>query len=413
MASPETTTSAHDLRGYDQIFWLAYLSNGFTTLANGMMVRYSDLVTQLGGDEGQLGWIVGVGMVGSILFRLLQGEAVDRYGASRIWMWCVVTYCVSLVLHLGLTTAYGPAMFVFRTLMQASLAGIFSSSITFVSLRVPPRRMAEVVGALGTSGFLGLMIGPLISDGIGRLADSPADMVRVMFQSATALAVCAAAATFFAVRTTLPPIRHVRPSLWKVIRQYHPVMISLTAMMMGAGFAIPATFLRPFAIEMNLQNIGMFFAVYAATGFGARLATRSLFERFGNKPWIATGLVLLTLSYVCYVPVTATWHLCLPAVLAGIAHALLFPSIMAAGTSVFPREYLGVATSFVLAMFDVGTLLSAPMVGTFLKLAKPRTDSSYAWMFAGVSVVFSFITAAYLVSLRRERTQQRIDARTR
>lgn len=403
MAIPDTTTSADDLRGYDQIFWLAYLSNGFTTLANGMMVRYSDLVTYLGGDESQLGWIVGVGMVGSILFRLLQGEAVDRYGASRIWMWCVVTYCVSLVLHLGLTTADGPAMFVFRTLMQASLAGIFSSSITFVSLRVPPRRMAEVVGALGTSGFLGLMLGPLISDGIGQFADSPGDMVRVMFLSATALAVCAAASTFFAVRTTRPPVRHDRPSLWTVIRQHHPVMISLTAMMMGAGFAIPATFLHPFAIEMNLRNIGMFFAIYAATGFGARLATRSLFERFGNKPWIATGLILLTLSYVCYVPVTATWHLCLPAVLAGIAHALLFPSIMAAGTSAFPREYLGVATSFVLAMFDAGTLLSAPLVGSFLKFAKARTVSPYAWMFACVSVVFTLITAGYLVSLRRDK----------
>ena len=145
--------------GYDRAFWLTYLSNGLTTLANGMMVRYSDYVEAIGGDEQQLGLIVGAGMLGSIAIRLAQGEAIDRYGAARIWFWSVVAYSVSLLLHLFVTSAYSPAVFLVRTLMQASLAGIFGASITYVSLQVPAKRMAEVVGALGTSGFLGLMIG--------------------------------------------------------------------------------------------------------------------------------------------------------------------------------------------------------------------------------------------------------------
>ena len=116
-----------------------------------MLVRYSDYVDVLGGDEQQLGLIVGVGMLGSILIRLAQGEAIDRYGAAKIWFWSVMFYAVSLLLHLAVFSAYSPAMFLVRALMQASLAGIFGSSITFVSLRVPPKRMAEIVGALGTS----------------------------------------------------------------------------------------------------------------------------------------------------------------------------------------------------------------------------------------------------------------------
>lgn len=385
-------------RGYDRAFWLAYLSNGMATLANGMMVRYSDFVDMIGGDEQQLGLIVGVGMIGSIIIRVAQGEAIDRIGSARVWFWSVVVYTFSLLLHLSISSATTPGVFLVRAMMQASLAGFFGASITFVSLRVPPKRMAEIVGALGTSGFLGLMIGPLISDWLGSGDLTQEQMVQRMFWTAAALALASAIATWFAVQGAVLPVRHARPPLLSVIRQYHPLMISMTAAVMGAGFAIPATFLRPFAIEAHLSHVGVFFVIYAMTGFGARLASRSLFERYGNRPWIVVGLTLLSISYLCYVPVTNTWHLIAPAALAGIAHALLFPSIMSAGTAVFPRRYLGVATSLILAMFDVGTFVSAPIIGIFLRYAKPETPYAYPLMFAGVAAVFALVTILFICS---------------
>lgn len=385
-------------RGYGAIFWLAYLSNGLTTLANGMLVRYSDFVSVIGGDEQQLGLIVGVGMVGSILIRLGLGEAVDRCGAWRVWRWSVTTYSVSLLIHLWLTSAYSPSVFVARAVMQASLAGVFGSSITFVSLRVPPKRMAEIIGLLGTSGFLGLMMGPLISDWLGSGGASEQHMVSRMFRVASVLAVTSAVVTWFATRNSVAPNRHDRPSLLSVITRYHPVMISIAAMAMGTGFAIPATFLRPFAVEMGFPGVGVFFVVYAATGFAARLASRSLFERHGNRPWILVGLIVLSASFGCYVPVEQNWHLVLPAAIGGTAHALLFPSIISAGTSVFPRQYLGVATSLILAMFDLGMLISAPIVGVFLRTAKPLTPNAYPLMFAGAAVVFLSVAVAFWFS---------------
>ena len=384
--------------GYDRAFWLTYLSNGLTTLANGMMVRYSDYVEALGGDEQQLGLIVGAGMLGSIAIRLAQGEAIDRYGAARIWFWSVVAYSVSLLLHLFVTSACSPAIFLVRTLMQASLAGIFGASITYVSLQVPAKRMAEVVGALGTSGFLGLMVGPLISDWLGNSNLSADQMIWWMFWIATILATASGIATWFAIQGAAPPARLERPSLLFVVRQYHPMMISVAAAMMGAGFAIPATFLRPFAFELNISSVGLFFVVYAVTGFGARMASRSLFERFGNRPWIVVGLILLTISFLLYPLVSSVWHLALPATIAGVAHALLFPSIMSAGTAVFPRRYLGVATSLILAMFDVGTFISAPVVGIFLRSVKPLTPNAYPLMFVGVACVFACVTVAFYLS---------------
>lgn len=383
---------------YGAVFWLAYLSNGLTTLANGMLVRYSDFVAVIGGDEQQLGMIVGVGMVGSILIRLGLGETIDRCGAWRVWRWSVTLYAVSLLIHLWLTDAYSPSVFFARAVMQASLAGVFGSSITFVSLRVPPRRMAEIIGLLGTSGFLGLMLGPLVSDWLAAGGVAEDVMVARMFTTAALLAVGSVLVTWLATRGSVAPERRPRPSLLKVMAQYHPMMISLTAMAMGAGFAIPMTFLRPFAAEMGFPGVGIFFVVYAVTGFAARLATRSLFERHGNRPWIIVGLILLSVSFVCYVPVQRDWQLIFPAAIAGTAHALLFPSIISAGTSVFPRQYLGVATSLILAMFDLGMLVSAPIVGVFLRSGRQLTSDTYPWMFTGAAIALAMITMLFWLS---------------
>lgn len=345
---------------YDRVFWLAYLSNGLTTLANAMLVRYADFVSVLGGEERQLGLIVGCGMVGSIVTRMAQGESIDRFGAGRVWRWSIALYGVSLLLHLTLDSAYSPAIFLVRTLMQSSLAGMFGSSITFVTLRVPAPRMAEIIGALGTSGFLGILVGPLLSDWVGASAGDPRLNVERMFQVATGFALVAAVTAWLATRDSPPPVHRRRPHFGHVMRRYVPVMLALAAAAMGAGFSIPMSFLRPFAVEHHLGGVGLFFAVYATTAFAARVASRSLFERYGNRPWILAGLTLLSLSYVAYLPVSRPWHLAFPGAIAGIAHAFLFPSIMAAGTGAFPRRYLGVATSFMLAMFDLGTLLGAP-----------------------------------------------------
>ena len=83
---PEPRTAAATLRAepaaaYGRPFWLAYLSNSLIG-GRGVAFRYADFVTLLGGTEFHLGWIVGVGMVGSLLIRLALGSCIDRYGPS-------------------------------------------------------------------------------------------------------------------------------------------------------------------------------------------------------------------------------------------------------------------------------------------------------------------------------------------
>lgn len=397
-SAPSSAVSAVEPHGYDGLFWLAYLANGLTTMANAMMVRYSDFVEVVGGEERQLGFIVGCGMMGSILMRLGQGVAIDHYGASRVWRWSITFYTFSLFLHLLISTAYGPGIFIARLLLQSSVAGFFGSSITFVSLRVPPQRMAEMIGALGTSGFIGIMLGPLLGDWLASGTATQVEAVQRLFLMAGLFASISLIFTFIVTRDAIPPRRRRRPPLVLVVKRYLPLVLAMTAGAMGAGFTIPMTFLRPFAEESHLNGVGFFFFVYASVAFVARVATRSQFARRGNRMWILIGLILLSVSFLTYLPISQVWHFAIPAAIAGTAHALLFPSVMAAGTSVFPRRYLGIATSLMLAMFDMGAFLGAPLVGVFLREAKRQAYPAYPLMFAGVSLVIGLVTVVFLTS---------------
>ena len=189
-----------------------------------MMFRYADFVHVLGGEERQLGLIVGCGMIGSILVRFAQGFGIDHYGASRIWVFSMAAYSASLLAHLLLTSAFSPPIFLVRIVMQSSLAGVFGASITFVSLRVPPQRMAEIIGTLGTSGFIGILIGPAIGDWFcGNEPPGRAALLHLM-ETAAAIAIAGTITTWFAVRGEFRFAPRNQPQLLDLLRRHTPWM---------------------------------------------------------------------------------------------------------------------------------------------------------------------------------------------
>lgn len=387
-------------RVYGQVFWLAYLANALTMIAISILVRYADFVTYLGGAEGQLGLIVGVGMVGSLLMRFAQGIGIDRIGARTIWLWSLVFLALSLWAHCLVQSAMGPAIFFIRILMQTSVAGIFGASITYISRRVPPERMAEIVGTLGTSGFVGVLVGPQIADWICRGETIQRDQLNQLFMTAGCLVSVALVAAWGATRgLSVKPVRKA-PNLFALMRRYHPGVIMLVASAVGAGVSLPNTFLRTYAAEIQIPRIGLFFATYAITAFAVRMVTRRQFERRGNRFWVMWGLVAMVTSVLLYMTVRTTWQLMIPGSMAGVAHALLFPSVVASGSTAFPERYRGLGTTLMLGMFDTGALIGAPAVGGILHFARRCGLPVYPTMFCCVALAMTAVAIIFLLSTR-------------
>ena len=391
---------------YGGDFWFTYAANMLLTTATALLYRYGDFVTSVGGTEFDLGLIVGVGMTGSLVMRAAQGVGIDLYGARQIWLLSNVGFVLSCLGHLAVGQADGAAVYALRVLYQTSVAGFFGASITFIARRAPANRMAEVVGTLGTSGFIGMVLGSWIVDRIYQVS-APELRVDHMFYAAAGLSAVAFVFGLLATRRYQAPPRRRQPPVLYLLRRYHPGMILLVSIAMGFGLSLPSTFVRPFTAYMNIAGIAVFFTVYAGTGFITRMSIRRFPERFGFAVMIHCGMAAMVASMLMFLAVSRPWQMALPAVFLGVSHALMFPAVIAGGNATIPLRYRGLGTTLLLAMFDLGAMCGAPTVGVLLRTAEHFGLPKYTVTFLAVATLMALIGLAYWLSERRERPQRR------
>ncbi len=389
----------HSIRAYDWTFGVIYSANLLLMLSLSLMFRYADFVSISGGDEAQLGLIVGVGTLGSLGARLYMGSSIDRYGARVVWLCSLVLYSVGILVHAGIDSASSPWVYVARIVMQCGFAGAIGASLTFVSLRVPAHRVAEIIGVIGSAGFLGMAVGPTIGDWLFQSETITRQTVNLMFY-------CSASAGGLSfILTWIATYHHQRgkpthsPKLIKTLRQYHPGFILIVGAAMGLGLSLPGIFLRPYAISKGIADIHLFFWTYNLVAFLVRLLTARLNHRIGLRNMMHVGMSCLALSMPLYLCVSQgnEYSLVIPAAMAGMAHALLFPTVIACGGSAFPNHLRGTATALMLGMFDIGILIGSPIVGGLIDFtpkiglaAYPATFITVGILFAGVGIVNRF-----------------------
>jgi MFS family permease len=110
---------------------------------------------------------------------------------------------------------------------------------------------------------------------------------------------------------------------------------------------------------------------------------------------IVVGLGVLAASQLLLVAVRSEWMFIIPGVAYGIAHAILFPSTVAAGASAFPERYRGLGTTLMLATFDLGLLIGAPAAGLTVHFAGAIGLPSYPSMYACMAATFVLIAGIY------------------
>jgi MFS family permease len=393
-------TSEPEGEAYGAAFWFAYGSNILLMVAVSLLFRFSDFVSVLGGSERDLGLIVGVGMVGSLIMRLAQGKAIDRYGARAVWVIAMTLVSITLGLHLLVQRVDGPGVYALQIVYRASLSGVYGASITYVSLRAPVSRMAEVIGVLGSSGFIGMALGTQLGDYLCREQTLTRAHLDGLFLTATGLAFLSLVFAWLSTRGLVRPIHRAQPPMIWLIRRYHPGTMLLMSFAMGVAVALPFTFLRPFTVELGMKTIGTFFACYTATAFVTRVLLRRLSERIGLRNTVVVGMALMIVGILLYLPVRLPWQLAFPGIVAGAAHALLFPAIVAGGGTAFPTRYRGLGVTLTLGMFDLGALIGAPLAGSIVEGARTIGWSPYPTMYLTVASLMAMMTVVFALTYR-------------
>ena len=379
---------------YNKIFWLSYIANAALVTAAALTFRFAELVAYLGGTEQIAGTVIGIGVLGALVARLFLGQAMDHYGTRAMWITSSVLFVVSCSMFL-VCTELTWLLYAARAGFAVGAAGMFTSSIVHIQKQGPAHRRTEIIGNLGISGFIGMIVGSQLGDWIFHAFPDGRPQFQALFGGTVVLSVFYLGMVIYLTRHD----RHTRPRhtfpAHRLLFRYWPGNVLLVAVMMGVGLTVTTVFLTRYATSMNMKNaVGTFFTGYAISAFIVRVSTRHWSRTYGRHRMILIGLAGHALGH-CLLPLVRTeWQFLLPAVVCGLGHALLFPAVISKGAGAFPRQFRGSGTTLVLGFVDLGTAISAPILGTIIDVFGFTELFLTSAMIAIVIAVFYGLTTA-------------------
>ena len=358
------------------VFIAAWIANLVIVTANVSTFIFADWIAWLAEgsatgtyNEELTGRVIQYGLIASIVSRLFLGQAIDYFGVRRIWLINSVLCLAGLIVFATLTEASW-LLFMARIIFAIGIAGMFTSSMFHIQLCADPKRRTEFIGLLGSSGFLGMILGSQVADALRHIADGqPQTAFRMIFLFAAAMIVIYIGCIAIATRKDRPTDRSkARPNLLVLMTRYWPGTVMLVAISMGAAFSVPSIYLVRFMKSEGYGGISLYWSTYAITAFLLRLKTARLSSHIGRHRLILIGLAIQGMGLWAIVPISTGWQATFSAFLCGFGHALLFPSIVSLGAGAFPVEYRGSGTNLTLGFFDCGIALSAPLLGRLIDL---------------------------------------------
>jgi len=390
------TTAVHSTASpvYNRLFWLTFAANTVLVLANALTFRFAEFVTFLGGTEQMTGSVISVGVLAAVAVRFRLGQDIDSYGTRRLWLTSSLLFATACGL-LILTEMISWVLYVARIAFSIGIAGMFTCSMVNIQNVVPASRRTEAIGSLGTSGFLGMIIGSLLGDLVFATLPDGSGRFTLLFSIALVLGII-----YLAVVIVItgdhgrPGPRRLNPPIWQLIRRYWPGSVMLVALVMGGGLVVTTVFLTRMATQRGISNIGTFFIGYSLAALACRIGTRRWSRTVGRRRMIGLGLGGHAIGHLLLMTVWSEWQLAVPAIFCGLGHGLLFPAVTSLGSGSFPVRFRGTGTTIALGMCELGVAIFSPAMGWIID------GWGFNAMYAVSGTVTVILGSVYLVRSR-------------
>ena len=387
---------------YGRTFWLAYLANSALVMGSALTFRFAELIHFLGGRESAAGDIVAFGTAVAVVLRLSVSHVLDDYGTRRMWPICTLLYIGGCLLFASVAELSW-ILFAARAAFFVGLTGMFACSMTHIQNHVPSDRRTEIIGNLGSSGFVGMILGSNIGDWILVAVPDQRTKFLLLFGGAAVIGLFYLAIVILLTRDQ----RHERPSptppAFRLLMRFWPGAVVVAAMVMGLGVTATQTFLTRFATQQKIEGIGAFFTGYAVSAFVFRLLVQNWSRTIGRHWMLVRGLLGHVAGHALLAFVTEWWQFIPASILCGFGHALLFPAVVSLGSGAFPKECRGTGTAIILGFTDFGSLLFAPILGRIIDCCGFRT------MYLTSSTAALTVALGYmLVALRHADDEARV-----
>jgi MFS family permease len=173
---------------------------------------------------------------------------------------------------------------------------------------------------------------------------------------------------------------------------------ALVVMLFSISFGGIISYLVLYGTKLGIENLGVYFVVYAL----CLLVTRPLYGRladtFGAERVLVPGVIFFAASYVMLANTTDFAGLMAVAVVSSAGFGACMPLVQSLAMQSAPAERRGAASNTIFTGMDVGSLCGPLFAGAVIEFLQPMTGSLLAaystmWlvMLAPMAIAFAII----------------------
>lgn len=368
------------------LFAINFTSYAGLQMFSAIMPKFA---ASIGFPEQSLGLVVSVYALMIFVTSVFSGPLIDRINKKTILIAAMAGQSVA-VLGYALWSKSLVLLIVLRLFHGLCSGVIMSVSMSMVASALPKTKLGAGMGIYGLGQTLAMAVGP----SIGIFLVSSVGYTN-MFLIAFAIVTLAALMTLFVFN--LPILgRHGKGLSLKDMILVRAIPISLVGLFNNTAYSTISAYLIIHASQRGIENIGVFFTVYAAV----LLASRPLVGRISDKIPFRLLIYPTSLLQVAAILLIAyagsLWHFLVAAAVLGIGFGGSQPVIQAACIRDVPADRRGAASATFMMGQSMGFIIG-PMAGSII-----AATAGYGGMFTIMSGVALLSVVAMLFSAKAQ-----------
>jgi len=347
------------------------------------------LAQELGAGPADIGLVVGLLGVSTVLFTLATAGWMERHSRRRAMTAGALAMSLAAFGFMGVRSL-GPLIEVLRVVQGISYALVVTAFGTLIAELVPHERLSQALGVGGSSMLVMNAIAPAVGEPLAAAVGW-----RVVFLIAGIMALAAAALS----TRIREPIRQVHPGgrggLLAVLRQPLAHQYALILVLTGAGFGTVFAFQAPHALALGRSRAGGFFVAYAAAAILVRVGFGHLPDRLGRHR-VAVAAVLVYAAVVLAMADLRPNALEVYGAIFGLAHGVFYPAINALAIGAARPSERARITAIFTGSFSLGLWLGPTVLGNIAE----RDGYPIVFVLAAVGILVAAVLLVRSPELR-------------
>ena len=324
------------------------LGNFLSQLANfSTSTLVSTYATFLGAGPTLMGFLTGMYFGVALAMRPAAGPIQTRVSHRKLLLFVFAMGCV---VNAGYAMFHSiTAFLLFRVLHGIQYAFIGSLTVTIAADSVPQEKLASGMGIFGASGAIAQTIAPQF--GIMLCDWGTVSLIPT-----------------FALRETERELTTAMTGKWyQNIISRHALAPALTMMLIIMGNSTLSGYMVPFGREeLGIENIGIFFTVFAGIMLVIRPLSGTLTDRLGLRKMLIPAIALFFAAFLILGAAHGMTVILLGAFVAALGYGTSNPAMQALTVQTEPRARRAVTTNTLCFGMDIGFFIG-PLLGGIVR----------------------------------------------